>query len=698
MSVPRQVFEPRRGWGGRIAGMVMGIALAGAAPRAGVESAHRPNVLLLVLPAQHGGPGDGAGFPVRPRGRLRRAVDLHVEYLDLPDASVAPYARKLADLLLEKFRGQRFDVVVAQRAEALQFLLQNRATLAPGFPSSSSTPSPKLHREDTAAAGRDRGVRGARGTTNRLRGSRSPPERPARGAGRRRRRPRQDARRLSPLARRGASPRYRDRLARRASPRRAAPAARRAALRLRGVLRLLPGRLAGPIPGLSGGARRGHPRVDRPGRRVSDTFLGDGIVGGDIVRPRRRGGAGRSPPVGGPRAARGPRRSRASGAASQLMFDAREFVAGTSTRHACPRAASCCSASRPCGRSTGRALSGRDRRTGRQGLVIGVLLVERRARVARPGRDARRLSAATARSRTSRTTGGSGYGPTSTFVYVSPSCVRVTGHEAAQFEAADAAVGDRRRGQSAEVGGAHPLRVPDQRRAGRDFEFRSGRRGTRSAGSITSAPVSSARRDATSASGARTGTSPRRSESEEHLRKALAEVQRLRDRLEVDNTYLREHVQPSGLRGHHRPSDVMRYVLSPVQQVAPTSSTVLLQGETGVGKELVAHAIHHLSPRRARPLVTLNCAALPPSLVESELFGHEKGAFTGATAAQARPLRDRRRRHALPRRDRRAAARAAGQAAAGPPGRGVRARRRDRDASRPTCASWPPPTGTSTRR
>jgi transcriptional regulator with GAF, ATPase, and Fis domain len=73
-------------------------------------------------------------------------------------------------------------------------------------------------------------------------------------------------------------------------------------------------------------------------------------------------------------------------------------------------------------------------------------------------------------------------------------------------------------------------------------------------------------------------------------------------------------------------------VLSRVRQVAPTSTTVLLQGETGVGKELVAHAIHNLSPRQARPLVKLNCAALPPSLVESELFGHEKGAFTGALA------------------------------------------------------------------
>ena len=76
----------------------------------------------------------------------------------------------------------------------------------------------------------------------------------------------------------------------------------------------------------------------------------------------------------------------------------------------------------------------------------------------------------------------------------------------------------------------------------------------------------------------------------------------------------------------------MRYVTSRVQQVAPTSSTVLLLGETGVGKSLLAQAIHDLSPRRARPLVTLNCAALPPALIESELFGHEKGAFTGAQA------------------------------------------------------------------
>ena len=94
---------------------------------------------------------------------------------------------------------------------------------------------------------------------------------------------------------------------------------------------------------------------------------------------------------------------------------------------------------------------------------------------------------------------------------------------------------------------------------------------------------------------------------------------------------MREQLQlEGGIEGLLATSDIMRYVVSKVQQVAPTASTVLLQGETGVGKSLVAQAIHDASPRRARPLVTLNCAALPPALIESELFGHEKGAFTGA--------------------------------------------------------------------
>ena len=81
-------------------------------------------------------------------------------------------------------------------------------------------------------------------------------------------------------------------------------------------------------------------------------------------------------------------------------------------------------------------------------------------------------------------------------------------------------------------------------------------------------------------------------------------------------------------------SDSLKYVLYRAEQVAPTNTTVLIMGETGTGKELIAAAIHNMSPRKKRPLITVNCAALPANLIESELFGRERGAFTGADARQ----------------------------------------------------------------
>ncbi len=115
------------------------------------------------------------------------------------------------------------------------------------------------------------------------------------------------------------------------------------------------------------------------------------------------------------------------------------------------------------------------------------------------------------------------------------------------------------------------------------------------------------------------------------LEQRLREIEALKQRLENENIHLHQEVK---LLADHteivRQSLAMKKVLSQAQQVARTDSTVLIQGETGTGKELVARAIHRLRSRKDRHLVTINCASLPPTLIESELFGREKGAYTGA--------------------------------------------------------------------
>ncbi|HJV88698.1 MAG TPA: sigma 54-interacting transcriptional regulator [Holophagaceae bacterium] len=122
-----------------------------------------------------------------------------------------------------------------------------------------------------------------------------------------------------------------------------------------------------------------------------------------------------------------------------------------------------------------------------------------------------------------------------------------------------------------------------------------------------------------------------RKRGELELKVAYGEITALKDRLEAENTYYRERIQAqepsSELLGA---SDALKYLLYRIRQVAPSGITVLIQGETGTGKELVAESIHKLGTRNDRPLVKVNCAALPPALAESELFGHERGAFTGA--------------------------------------------------------------------
>jgi formate hydrogenlyase transcriptional activator len=130
---------------------------------------------------------------------------------------------------------------------------------------------------------------------------------------------------------------------------------------------------------------------------------------------------------------------------------------------------------------------------------------------------------------------------------------------------------------------------------------------------------------------ARAGAEIERLKGEERLRQALAEVEALKNRLHAENIYLQEEIQ-----GEHNfvemvgSSPALLTALRQVEQVAATDSTVLILGETGTGKELIARGIHSRSARRDRPLVKVNCSAISAGLVESELFGHVKGAFTGA--------------------------------------------------------------------
>jgi formate hydrogenlyase transcriptional activator len=122
-----------------------------------------------------------------------------------------------------------------------------------------------------------------------------------------------------------------------------------------------------------------------------------------------------------------------------------------------------------------------------------------------------------------------------------------------------------------------------------------------------------------------------RKRADEQIKKHVGEIEELKQRLERENIYLQEEVrllfEHADIVGQ---SAAMKKVLSLAEQVAQTDSTVLLLGETGTGKELLARAIHRMSSRKDRPLVTVNCASLPPTLIESELFGREKGAYTGA--------------------------------------------------------------------
>ncbi|MEJ2616043.1 MAG: sigma 54-interacting transcriptional regulator [Ignavibacteriaceae bacterium] len=124
-----------------------------------------------------------------------------------------------------------------------------------------------------------------------------------------------------------------------------------------------------------------------------------------------------------------------------------------------------------------------------------------------------------------------------------------------------------------------------------------------------------------------------RIEAEQKIKDALSEVEKLKNELEAENIYLQDEIKLThNFESIISTSESFKKILYKVEQVSSTDAIVLILGESGTGKELLARAIHSLSSRKNKPLIKVNCAALPAYLIESELFGHEKGAFTGAYA------------------------------------------------------------------
>ena len=170
-----------------------------------------------------------------------------------------------------------------------------------------------------------------------------------------------------------------------------------------------------------------------------------------------------------------------------------------------------------------------------------------------------------------------------------------------------------------------------------------------------------------------------------------------RRRLVEENAHLRDELADRyAFRHIIGNSAPIQAVYEQVAQVARTNTTVLIRGESGTGKEMIAHAIHYNSPRAKKPFIKVSCAALPGSLIESELFGYEKGRLHRRARAEEGPLRAGGGRHAVPRRDRRRGRHDAGEAAAGAAGARDRAPRRNAQHPReraPGRRDAPPPRG-----
>jgi PAS domain S-box-containing protein len=572
---------------------------------------------------------------------LASPVDFHVEYLDFPETTGVPWTPELTDLLRKKYVDRPLDLVAVQRSAALNFLLQNRAALFPGVPvvcfdiglaeferlRPPADVTAAFHVSDgqrtvdvaldlvpmaklvVVIAGGTTADRGAAAYVQQLVAARNPQLETLSLVGL----PLEDQlKRLAELPH--------DSVVVFASYR--ADALGRSMVAAE-VVRLVARTSSAPTFG------------------AVEPWLGRGIVGGDLIRygpqAQRAGELAVRLLRGEPVAAVRP----VGVKSSALMFDWRELRRWGIDEKRVPAGSTVLYREPDFWADHKWEVAGTVGLVLGQGLLIGALLVERRSR----RRAQARLVETERRYRTVAdfTTDWEYWTrPDGSFAYISPSCLAITGYDTTAFTSRPSLLTEIVVDEDTERWTAHrhaadasadPIRL--------EFRIRTAAGETRWIDHVC-APVVGEDGANLGVRGSNRDVTERK-QSEHDLLRAFEEIHHLRDQLEVDNTYMREQLQvEGGIEGLLATSDVMRYVVSKVQQVAPTSSTVLLQGETGAGKGLVAQAIHDASPRRARPLVTLNCAALPPALIESELFGHEKGAFTGAHAQRIRARRGQR--------------------------------------------------------
>lgn len=225
--------------------------------------------------------------------------------------------------------------------------------------------------------------------------------------------------------------------------------------------------------------------------------------------------------------------------------------------------------------------------------------------------------------------------PDGPFRYVSPSCERITGYRPEEFMGNPDLLHEIVLPEDREIWERH-VRESREEVIRREVQFRIIRRdGTIRWIEHACQPVVEGGGDLLGFRASNRDITKRKS-VEEELRRALAEISTLEKKLEAETAYLREEINlEHNFRNIIGRSNALQYVLFKVEQIAATDTLALILGETGTGKELIARAIHNASKRADRPLVKVNCATLPENLIESELFGYEKGAFTGADKRHA---------------------------------------------------------------